>query len=210
MKIGGVLMAEADLSKEEQLIAFFVARCSGKLGRTQIVKLLYMADYESRRYLGRPLSDLNYIWHYHGPFDSEIYSGITNLTNRAIIREEQIPLPSGKTAYRYYGGDQPVVYNFSSLELEILGHVCRTYSTLSLRELLDDIVYETEPMKKAQAEDARGQKLDFAMIDRAKEFEFGLSTETLWKRIQAVRSGRSVSHAEVMRSLSEPIHLAAG
>src|SRR5688500_5837287 len=83
------------------LIRFFVHHVPGT-GRTQIVKFLYLADLESRRHLGRPLSDLRYIWYHYGPFAQEIYEHLDVLCERNVITVEQVVYPpDGKTGYRY-------------------------------------------------------------------------------------------------------------
>src|SRR3990167_3197938 len=93
---GQHMTANEKLSREEQLIAYFVTRCSGHLGRTQLVKFLYLADYEARRYLGKPLSGFQYFWHHYGPFDHAIYENLENLKTRGFVDEESILFPTGK------------------------------------------------------------------------------------------------------------------
>ena len=44
----------AALTRDEQIVAYFVRKCASKkpLGRTHLMKLVYLADHEARRYLG--------------------------------------------------------------------------------------------------------------------------------------------------------------
>ena len=58
-------------------------------GRTQIVKYLYLADYEARRYLGRPITELSYRWDRHGPFDPAILQYLKELCDEDEVSEEK-------------------------------------------------------------------------------------------------------------------------
>lgn len=205
-------MVDSELPREEQLVAFFVTKCAGKraLGRTQLMKLLYLADYEARRYLGRPISGLDYVWHHFGPYDDRFLSAIGVLETHNLVREERVMYPTGKEGYRYRpGGSTNISYGFAPIELEILRHVCTTYSDLKLQALLADVVYETEPMLEAKANDARGERLNMEMLNGVKRYEHGISFEELHSRIQAVRAGDFVPHVDVMRSLRQQQHAAA-
>src|SRR5690349_10824134 len=106
-------MAPAQLGCEEQMLAFFVKHCGGMLGRTQLVKFLYLADYESRRYLGRQISGIEYIWHHYGPYDQQLNSRIALLEREGVIREESVMYPTGKEGYIYHSGDREVAFTLA-------------------------------------------------------------------------------------------------
>src|SRR2546430_11848217 len=98
-------MADIKLSREEELVAFFVNRCGdGNLGRTRLMKLLYLADYEARRYLGRPISKIKYIWHYFGPYEPELTTWVNRLKEHGVVMEETVVYPTGKYGYLYTPG----------------------------------------------------------------------------------------------------------
>lgn len=197
-------MANTELPREAQLVAFFVTKCAGKrsLGRTQLMKLLYLADYEARRYLGRPISDLEYVWHHFGPYHDRFGAALATLEASHVVHEESMIYPTGQQGYRYSPGESPdVSYGFSPIEIEILRYVCTTYSELKLQALLGDVVYETEPMQAAKERNARGDKLDMDMVNDQKRFAYGIPFEELYSRIQNARAGNVVSHAEAMRLL---------
>jgi hypothetical protein len=197
-------METTQLSREEQLIAFFINACDGKIGRTQLMKFLYLTDYEARRYLGRPLSNLDYIWHHYGPYDAAVGEVVKGLTDQAIIQEHTVVYPTGQVGYRYYWGGKPITYDFLPIELQILGYIYRTYSKMNLRALLDDVVYETEPMQQARELGAKQEGLNMSMVDGTKRVCYGISFEELFDRIQRVRAGEFRTHAEVMRDLRVP------
>ena len=76
------------------LIHYFVKRVP-RAGRTQLVKFLYLSDLFSRQFLGEPITDLDYIWHDHGPFDSKIYAKISDLVDSEAIKEQKVQYLSG-------------------------------------------------------------------------------------------------------------------
>lgn len=195
-------MTELQLSREEQLVAFFVNACTDtKLGHTRLMKLLYLADYEARRYLGRPISNIPYIWYDHGPFDPDFYSWLERLKKENVIREERLTFASGKKAYHLTPGDVFPTHGFGPAEIEILSFVCREYSKVELRELLDDVVYQTEPMLKAKEENAHGERLDMDIVNDAKSKQFGMAYEELLARSQEARAGKVIPHAAAMREV---------
>jgi hypothetical protein len=204
-------MAKPQLSREEQLVAFFVTIGSGKVGRTQLMKYLYMADYEARRYLGKPISNLEYVWYHYGPFDDKVQQLVDGLEQRQLIQESAVQFPTGQVGYRYsVGQHQPgVAFGFSAVELQILKYVYDTYSRMPLRAFLDDVVYETEPMKRAREADARNQPLDMSMVDNAKRDRYGITFEELFDRVQRVRGGEFRTHAEVMADMRPRVNVAA-
>lgn len=191
-------MKDQKISKEDQLIAFFVNQLSGRIGRTQLMKFLYLADYESRRYLGRSLSNIDYIWYHYGPYDKTLNARIEKLISQGIIRSETQEFPTGKVGYRYSTGEKDIAYSLHPDEMLILSYICETYSELPLHYLLDEVVYETEPMKDAQERNAKNESLNMALVDNQKRFELGVPFDELLARSREARLGKKVSWEEMM------------
>jgi len=210
--LGGKLeehMAEQNLSREEQLVAFFVNACPEPVGRTRLMKLLYLADYEARRYLGRPVSSIPYIWYDHGPFDQQLYGWLDHLRAEGLIRDEEVVYPSGNAGHIYTPNEAPPAHDLSPDEVEILSYVCREYSQVGLRELLDDIVYQTEPMLDAKEKNARGEKLNMDLVNNLKSRAFAVPYEELLARSRQVRAGNVIPHSAAMTRLTAATHAAA-
>lgn len=195
-------MADQQLSKDEQLIAFFVSQCDGRIGKTQLMKFIYLADYEARRYLGRGVSNMDYIWYHYGPYDASINEKINSLEEKHVIRTEEEQYPTGKTGFRYSRGDQEVAYSFDPDELAILAYICETYSQVPLQVLLADIVYETEPMKQAQEQNAKNERLDMDMVNGTRRYELGLAFEELLARSRRARLGKKLSWEKMLERLT--------
>lgn len=203
------VMATKQLSKEEQLIAFFVNTCSDPVGRTRLMKLLYLADYQARRYLGRPISDIQYRWHDFGPFDDNLYTWLDALTTADFVRHEEVRYDDGKVAHIYAPTETPPNFDLSPDELDILSFVCREYSQVNLRQLLDEIVYQTEPMLDAKERDARGQALRMDIVNDVKSRDFTVPYAELLARSRRLQSGQGVTHREAMRRVSSALDAAA-
>lgn len=149
-----------------QLIRFFSERIPNA-GRTQLVKFLYLTDLEARKLLGRPVTNLSYIWHDHGPFDPAIYACIDRLKRQSVIVEEKVQYPNGRHGYQYQAGDVALPCALPKEDLEIAKYIAGAYGKMTVRCLLEDVVYQTEPMEKAQKENSRGQRLSMEIVDNA-------------------------------------------
>ncbi len=198
-------MVARHLSREEELVAFFVGRCDGRLGKTKLMKLIYLADYEARRYLGRPLSNAKYVWYFYGPWDPQLETWIAKLTEANVIVEEAVVYPTGAKGYLYSRGAVDVPGTFTAAENELLSYVCKRYSERPLRELLDEIVYETEPMREAREAKAKNAPLKMDSVNGAKAKELVIPFEELLERSRELHAGQGLSHAEAMAEVEKQL-----
>ena len=200
-------MPDHKLSREEELVAFFVKHCGGdgNLGRTRLMKLLYLADYEARRFLGHPISGAKYIWHFYGPYEAKLTTWINRLKDGQVLVETPVVFPSGKQGYLYTPGPTQAPESFKPVEVEILTYVCRQYSRVDLRELLDDVVYQTEPMVRAQKKKAREKPLEMDIVNNTKSGELTVTLEELLERRRQLRAGEGLDHAAAMNAMEELI-----
>jgi len=187
------------MNRVAQMIRFFVERVPGA-GRTQIVKFLYLADVESRRYLGRPISDLDYIWYDYGPFNKEILSQLDQLCDQGVITGEKVLYPGG-AGYRYNPAT-PVQFKFSREELAILDFTAAIYGSTPLQALLEEIVYQSQPMLDAKNREARGGRLRMELVDNEKRMP-GMELERITDAIKDLDSGRGRPLREVVASLKK-------
>ncbi len=183
-----------------QAIRYLVEQVPG-VGRTQIVKFLYLADLEARRALGRPLSDLDYIFYNHGPFDSRILSWLDRMEAGGEITTEQV-CRFGAVAYCYRTTDKPVPKAFSTGELLILNQVVEMIKNKSLQQVLEDIVYQTKPMRDAIDREAFGHRLRMDLVDNEARIP-GLEIEKVLKSIQELDEGKSRPMEEIMAELGD-------
>jgi hypothetical protein len=189
------------MNRVAQMIRFFVERIPGA-GRTQIVKFLYLADVESRRYLGRPISNLDYIWYDHGPFDSEILYQLDELCADGFIATEKVCYPNGFAGYRYRATKSPVQFDFAMEQMTILNYTAVTYGSTPLQTLLEDVVYKTRPMLDAKEREAEGGRLRMELVDNESRMP-GMELERIAGAIKDLDNGRGRPLREVVASLKK-------
>ena len=71
----------------EKLILYFVIRTKGHITKTQLVKFLYLADLYSVKWTGQQLTDLEWCYYNHGPWNEEIDAALRLM--EPIILEDQ-------------------------------------------------------------------------------------------------------------------------
>lgn len=203
------MTANVQLSKEEQMIAFFVNQLGGDFGRTALMKYMYLADYEARRFLGKPISEIEYVWHHYGPYDHNLPEIIERLGKKKMVSQEKIQWPTGQEGYRFRPGDVPAPYSFSPEELLVLQYVCEQYSKLDLQALLEDVVYATEPMKDAQDRKAKQQPINMDLINGIRQNELGIPFDELLRRSIDARGGATLTMEQVRAELIAAVGVAA-
>ena len=138
-----------NLTRNAQVLRYLLQVAPG-IGPHRLAQFAYLADVEARRYLGRPISVLEYVFTPRGPFDASGFAGaMKELEALGLVRENQIPCGS-YSASELLPTNTPVEFTFSAAEAEVLRYVATTFLSGSARELSDDIIYGTEPMVDAE------------------------------------------------------------
>src|SRR2546427_146871 len=168
----------ATLSRNAQVLKFF-AQQYRSIPRKRLVKLAYMADVIARQYLGRPISSLQYRADYYGPYSPEITDAIEELVSKefAWTRETE-PTPEGIVWKRLFDSGRRIVLEFSLGEIEILDYVAANYLKMPMKELLEDVVYETSPWK---ARDRFREPLHMDLVDEEGKRLVGFDLEAIIK-----------------------------
>lgn len=189
-------------ARSDDVLRYFVEHLDGRLGRTSLVKLAYLTDYEARRHLGYPLTGFAWTRDNHGPFCAAYYESIQRLESDGALSEERQVFPNGKFGYRYYAGEVAIPTPFSRAEEAILSHVLKAYGHAPLDQILD-VAYETEPMKK---EPEHGDLLDMASLDHAGTRELGgISLERVIGSEQDFAAGEFVTQEQLERELRDSL-----
>lgn len=138
-----------NLTRNAQVLRYLIQVVPG-IGPHRLAQFTYLADVEARRYLGRPISDLEYVSTQRGPFDANGFAEARKeLETLGLVRENQIPCGRYVVA-ELLPTNTPVEFTFGAAEAEVLRYVATTFLSGSTRELSDDIVYGTEPMVDAE------------------------------------------------------------
>ena len=188
------------LDKNSQIIKFIVERLSGILGRTHLIKLIYLADYHSRRLFGKPISTFDYYWDNRGPFDKEFYTAIEIL--KEYIREDEVNFPRYK-GYIFHNEPKQIEYNkLTRYDLYMLEYVIKNYGKENLQSLLEDVVYKTVPMVEVIEKEAYKSRLPMEKIDNLdKALSEGLKPENIIDGEMAILEGKTRSLEEVFSVL---------
>ena len=186
----------ANLSRNAQVLRYLLQVAPG-IGHTKLAKFAYLADLESRRYLGRPISGFTYYFDQHGPFDSSGFFGaLAELKTSGFITENQIPCGE-YVGYEMLPTSQAPEFDFSQSEAEVLRYVATTYLSKTARDLCDDIVYKTEPMLNAEP----GRPLPMDRMNRVPGKDLSFSLERMLAGEASVAQGRTRPWAELMDEL---------
>jgi uncharacterized phage-associated protein len=136
--------------------------------RTKVAKLLYLADVELNRARGRQATEVRWKWHHHGPFDDSLFRIEEHLRWAKLIEMDKTQNYYGTPEVRLELAADPTSVT-SSLEekdpmaVRVIADVVTRLGHLAA-SALKDLTYRTEPMRKAQGTNARGQELDLDIV----------------------------------------------
>lgn len=190
-------------TKNQQIFKFIIERLSGKLGRTHLLKLVYLADYHFHKLTGKSISTFKYMWHNNGPFDSSFYDDIKNLKENTYIEEEEVHFPNC-CGYVFHDTSHHMTYDELSMQdFYMLEYVIKTYGKINLQTLLEDVVYKTEPMMELTSKKAFGEYLSMEIVDNKDKEELyeGLDPEDIIEGAEAIKEGKARTLEEVFSAL---------
>ena len=143
----------------EDAITYLIASSPSGLTRTALIKLLYFADlrsYESRR---RPVTGLPWIWHYFGPFATQIYDAANSMNAADEVRVAVRTTTYGNPEYRLRRGPNAGYYGaLDDSDRAILVSVIQQFGRFPA-QALRDLSYQTAPMSASDLH--RGDPIDF-------------------------------------------------
>lgn len=180
------------VSRNAQVLRHFLALSPGGLGRTKLVKLAYLADLEARKLLGRPITSFAYYFHHHGPFDAAIFDAMDELKGRGYAIPQEIDYGDGMIEKRLVTRDPAAAAegDLDSVESAILDYVAKRYMATKLRDLLDEVVYKSRPMR---AVETRGQRLPMEMVDNTTRQRAGFDFAAVIEAENEILSGKYVT-----------------
>lgn len=196
----------AQLSRNAQVLRFLLGAAPG-VGHTKLAKFAYLADLEARKFLGRPISRLRYVLDKHGPFDQRGFFGARDeLVHGGYATESEVAC-GAYLGFELRPTNLAPEYDFSLAEAEVLEWVAKTYLGLTARDLCDDVVYQTEPMKKKLK---MGERLPMDEMNRKDTDELGFGLERMLAGEESAKAGRVRPVAEAVRELrARPVVRAA-
>ncbi len=185
-----------DLSRNAQLVKFFAQQYRG-IPRKHLVKLIYMADLLSLEYLGEQISSFRWYKYKHGPYDQAIEVAVEELVEAGLVSDEREPWWKG-SYHRVVDHHQPVPFDFGIGELAVLAYVVKNYLQMTTKELVSDVVYQTEPFK---AMSRNGQRIPMESAKHAGTKRVGFRLEDVLRAEQEAKDGDSVTLSEFVDEL---------
>ena len=161
-KAGAILNEELVRGLVAQLVAGLHDR--DRLLKTQIVKFLYLIDLEWVKATGAPLTGIEWQFHYFGPWSNGIETTLRAMASLGEVECQDYAAADGHP-YTLYGEGEVGGVTLPPAVVMVTRHILGTYRDYPLRSLLDEVVYQTPPMRGA----ARGAVLDLGAIGRYEE-----------------------------------------
>ncbi|MBA7514341.1 hypothetical protein ES705_06369 [subsurface metagenome] len=117
------------------------------VGKTQLVKLLYLLEIEYYKLHQKRLTDLEWKFLHYGPYPP----GIEKILGSPDIGEEQIELSNSRIFHKYsVVKDSYVEYCKDPTIPRLISRVVKEWGGINLYSLLDYVYFETEPMQNGR------------------------------------------------------------
>ena len=173
------------------------------VGKTQLVKYLYLTEVEHYRENGTRLTDLEWKFYHYGPYAFELET----ILEEKIFKHEEIKISTEKSFNKFTVAEPTKHYN-DLVDVKtslIIKRIIRMWGDKPLQDLLDYVYFETEPM---QIVDRRGQRLDFSTIkkDESSAIIPLKASKDAEKRIAVLRGrfSKRLSELSEIRPVGEP------
>jgi hypothetical protein len=172
------------------------------LGKTQLIKLLYLVEVEYYRQTGERLTSLQWVFHLYGPYSHEL----EDILAERVFEKEELKTASERDFINFRIAEPVRSYrSFVNPKLSLtVKRVVGMWGSRSLSDLLDYVYFQTEPMQKVKG---RGDRLDFQSIDREpQEPIYPLSaTQDARRKVEELRERVKASLQAF--AATHPIHL---
>jgi uncharacterized protein YwgA len=145
------------LSLTEKIILYLVYQLKKRkrsvlVGRTRIMKLLYLVDLVAKYRLGKTITGSRYFYHFFGPYSEEIQDAIISLTEKGLLLDKPVLTNVGQAHDYDVKSEPPPALPLKKEEKLILDEILKKFG----RKKLEDLVattYQTPPMKTAKPEE---------------------------------------------------------
>lgn len=149
----------SDTPRFQEALVYLVHVLPG-VGRTKLMKLLFLADVESYKTRGRSLTGETYLSYDHGPWTRGLYRALESAPE---IDERMSVTRFGDAKYAYRSAAEEYVRTHLTQEdVRVLDHVVERWGNRQLRSILDH-VYSSPPY----AGTPFGVEVDFSRLDEA-------------------------------------------
>jgi len=185
--------------QSKALILYFIQKLGGDLGRTKLVKLCYLTDLFHRMISGIPVTGFQYRLFENGPFDPRFYDAISELEELGYIKEVFVPEFNGHR-YSIKRTEDIDKLALTVKERHISEQVAERFGRLRLDILLDEVVYRTEPARKAREVGAVKELLDMDQCNNSLKNDLGLDLDTYLAAKEQQAQGKRVRIEDIIGS----------
>ena len=139
----------------EDLIKFFSVECRGHITKTQLLKMLYLADLYSVKWAGHQLTQMDWRLYHNGPWSLDYEEALDSLEQRGFLYKHE---ERGVTLIRpYEDSESPIFEPLLYFSLENIRQRWAGAGHENFKRLLE-FVYDTEPMKAHDLSDYNRSK----------------------------------------------------
>ncbi|MEO7985981.1 MAG: Panacea domain-containing protein [Gemmatimonadales bacterium] len=180
--------------KEAELLLLLARAYKAATGKgipaKRLVKLLYLIDLIARQYLGRAVSSFRYVWWDYGPYDTAIKAVAKQLVV-ADVAERTPEWDNDNLTVRLIAKRDEPLFTFAPTEDEIIRYVVQNYLTMGMEELINEVVYLTEPWKTKVGR--KGDLLPMGVVDNAGRDAVGFDLEEVLRAEKEIEAGRGAA-----------------
>ena len=176
------------MEKLRNLIVFFIRNFPRPLTRTELVKLLYLFEYEQVQIQGHQYSEVTFVRDKYGPFASSILTETEFLCSTDVISCHRHDIDSDCILYEYVISNsiRASQYDLPGWEKGIALALINMTASLTLKQI-KDLAYSTPPMDEILNEEA---KLGRMLLSRRINMEKGNTPKKFTKKELAAAKRR--------------------
>lgn len=186
--------------RTKDLVLYFIQKLDGNLGRTKLIKLCYLTDLFHRMTSGKAVTNFQYKLFENGPFDTKFYAAVRALEQEGHIEETFVSEFNGHR-YSVKRAKGPKEFSLTRDESYVSERVAERFGKLRLDVLLDEVVYRTQPAKKAKEAGSLREPLDMDQCNDQLKNDLGLDFDTYLAAKEEQERGERIPLEDFIDSL---------
>ena len=127
------------------LLSIYKSEIGGFIGRTRLMKLLFLADYKSLKMRGKKLTNITWIKWYYGPFSRKVLDTLDIMEESGEVEVEHV---EGIGHFYSISSEKDIEGLLKKDEEEILRSIVKAYGNLPLPKLLEKVYSLEEVAEK--------------------------------------------------------------
>ena len=108
-----------------------------ELGRTKLAKVLFYADLDAYRRMGKPMTEACYVKRPHGPMPTTLYEATDRLQSERLIAEKRADY-YGRVQHQFWSLEEPTLEGLSAHDVAVLNAyarvICENHTAASISD----------------------------------------------------------------------------